>query len=603
MRKDDLFNEDLFTDDLFDDDLADDVRRQIEETANDETGDTYQEPSGWTIITALERVLVLAKDSQLSDKFWSACKSPLSYLTRVLGLTDIQVVFLAILVESGECMSWRQFGRFLRCSRLSIMVHSDELEDLVEKRWFERHQTKRFDSGDEGFALAKGVITALRHNKPFVPEKIDELDIQTFVDKVESHISKNLSDPCAGFEDDEKWLVQLCKANRQLPLCQEVLRFDDDIHIQSLILLMVFDYAQWADSPNEGLRLSDIDRLYPDEFDIDCMKSDLRDGSHVLIRSGYIEHKCDDGVANTEQYTLTRKFKEELLKGYKPSRSKCNNMRKPQDLKNYQGIKAKEMFYNPTEQQQIERLTSLLSQENLPGVQERLASKGMRKGFACLFFGGPGTGKTETVLQIARQTGRDIMQIDIASMRDKYVGESEKNIKAVFMRYREVCRHCEVMPILFFNEADAIFSRRTTIGDTNASVEKMDNAMQNIILQEMEELDGILIATTNLTNNLDDAFERRFLFKVEFQKPSEDVKAKLWRSMLDNDLTDDQAHQLAARYDFSGGQIENIARKCAIDFILSGQNPTFPAIEEFCKHELIKSRDKRLKDRTPIGFQ
>ena len=426
MRKDDLFNEDLFTDDLFDDDLADDIRRQIEETANDETGDTYQEPAGWTIITALERVLVLAKDSQLSDKFWSACKSPLSYLTRVLGLTDIQVVFLAILVESGECMSWRQFGRFLRCSRLSIMVHSDELEDLVEKRWFERHQSKRFDSGDEGFALAKGVITALRHNKPFVPEKIDELDIQTFVDKVESHISKNLSDPCAGFEDDEKWLVQLCKANRQLPLCQEVLRFDDDIHIQSLILLMVFDYAQWADSPNEGLRLSDIDRLYPDEFDIDCMKSDLRDGSHVLIRSGYIEHKCDDGVANTEQYTLTRKFKEELLKGYKPSRSKCNNMRKPQDLKDYQGIKAKEMFYNPTEQQQIERLTSLLSQENLPGVQERLASKGMRKGFACLFFGGPGTGKTETVLQIARQTGRDIMQIDIASMRDKYVGESER---------------------------------------------------------------------------------------------------------------------------------------------------------------------------------
>ena len=108
---------------------------------------------------------------------------------------------------------------------------------------------------------------------------------------------------------------------------------------------------------------------------------------------------------------------------------------------------------------------------------------------------------------------------------------------------------------------------------------------------------------TNLTNNLDDAFERRFLFKVEFQKPGVDVKAKLWRSMLDNDLTDDQAHQLAARYDFSGGQIENIARKCAIDFILSGQNPTFPAIEEFCKHEIIKSRDKRPKDRTPIGFQ
>ena len=587
---------------LFDDDeFSEALSREINDDFGEETSDTYHEPSDWTIITALERVLTQAKDSKLSDEFWRACSNPLAYLTRVLGLSNIQVVFLAIMVETGTSMTWRDFGKYLRCSRLSIMTHSDELEGLVEKRWVELQQSREYGERTEGFTLAKGVIAALRHNKTFVPEKIDDLDIQAFIDKMERHLEKNLNDHNAEFEDDELWLVKLCRANLQLPLCHEVLRFDYDIHIQSLILLMVFDYAQWADSPNEGLQMSAIDHLYPDDFDADCMKSDLRDGSHILIREGYIEHKCDDGVANNEQYTLTRKFKEELLKGYKPSRSKCTNVRKPQDLKNYQGIKAKEMFYNPTEQAQIERLTSLLSQENLPGVQERLASKGMRKGFACLFFGGPGTGKTETVLQIARQTGRDIMQIDIASMRDKYVGESEKNIKGVFIRYRELCRHCEVMPILFFNEADAIFSRRTTIGDRNASVEKMDNAMQNIILQEMEELDGILIATTNLTSNLDDAFERRFLFKVEFQKPGEEVKAKLWRSMLDNDLTDDEVHQLAVRYDFSGGQIENIARKCTIDFILYGQEPTFSTIEEFCKHESIKTRDKRPK--VPIGFQ
>ena len=592
-------NNDLFDDDNF----AEALSREIDDDCSEQTGETYQEPAEWTIITALERVLTLARNSQLSDKFWKASQRPLSYLTEVLGLTDIQVVFLAILVETGECYGWRQFARFLRCSRLSIMVHSEEIEELVEKRWLERHQKREYDEASEGFALANGVISALRHNKPFVPEKIDGLDIQSFIDRLERHIDKNLRSPHADFEDDERWMVQYCSANTHLPLCREVLRRDDCIHMQSLILLLVFDYAQWADSPNEGLQMSAIDHLYPDDFEVDCMKSELRDGSYDLIREGYIEHKCDDGVANPNQYTLTRKFKEELLKGYTPSRTKCTNLKKPQDLKNHQGIKAKDMYYNPSEQAQIERLTSLLSQKNLPGVQERLASKGMRKGFACLFFGGPGTGKTETVLQIARQTGRDIMQIDIASMRDKYVGESEKNIKAVFMRYREVCRQCEVMPILFFNEADAIFSRRTTIGSTNPSVEKMDNAIQNIILQEMEELDGILIATTNLTSNLDDAFERRFLFKVEFKKPDKDVKAKLWRSMLDNDLTDDQARQLAARYDFSGGQIENIARKCTIEFILSGQTPSFLTIEEFCKHETIKVKDKTMSERKTIGFQ
>ena len=587
---------------LFDEDFDDILSREVDDDLNGEAGDEYQEPAEWTIITALERVLDLARNSQLSNKFWKACKSPLSYLTKVLGISDIQVVFLAILVESGESMSWRDISKFLHCTRLSIMAHSDELENLVDKRWFERRQRRGYDDGSEEFVLANGVIAALRHNKAFVPEKIEGLGIQELVEKMERHIDKNIKDRFANFEDDERWLVQLCKANPHLPLCHEVLSFDGNLHVQSLLLMIVYDYAQWADSPNEGLRVSDIDHLYSDEYETDYMLEELRDGSHILMHRGYIEHKCDDGVADTEQYTLTRKFKEELLKGYKPSRSKCNNMKKAQDLKKHQGIKAKDMFYNSTEQAQIEQLTSLLSKENLPGVQERLGRKGLRKGFACLFFGAPGTGKTETVLQIARQTGRDIMQIDIAAMRDKYVGESEKNIKAVFTRYREVCRQSEVMPILFFNEADAIFSRRTTIGNTNASVEKMDNAMQNIILQEMEELDGILIATTNLTNNLDNAFERRFLFKIEYKNPGEEVKVKLWRSMLE-DITEDEAHRLAANFDFSGGQIENIARKCSIEFILSGKEPSFHTIEEFCNHELIKNNPQTKPTRTPIGFQ
>ncbi|MBR5716703.1 MAG: AAA family ATPase [Bacteroidales bacterium] len=581
--------------DLFDDEL-DDALREIDDNY-DKTGDEYEEPAEWTIILALERVLDQAKGSQLSKKFWETCKNPLTYLTNVLGLSKVQVVFLAILVETGEPMAWRDFGKFLHCNRLSIMVHSDELEGLVEKRWVLR-RLKCY--GTEGFSLENGVITALRHNKTYVPEKIDGLDIQTFVEKMERHIDRNMNNSHVYFEDDEKWLVQLCKANPHLPLCHEVLRFKDDLHIQSLLMMFVYDYAQWADSSGEGLRLADIHHFYPDDSDAFDIADDLKSGSHILMREGYIEYKCEDGVANNEQFTLTRKAKEELLRGYTPSRSKCERLTNPRDLKGHQGIKAKEMFYNPTEQAQIERLTSLLSQENLPGVQERLEKRGMRKGFACLFFGGPGTGKTETVLQIARQTGRDIMQIDIAAMRDKFVGESEKNIKAVFTRYRAVCRQSEVMPILFFNEADGIFGRRTAIGGHNPSVEKMDNAMQNIILQEMEELDGILIATTNLTNNLDDAFERRFLFKVEFQKPDVEVKAKLWRSMLD-DITDDDARRLADRYDFSGGQIENIARKCAIEFILSGKEAGFDMVEEFCKHELIKNASK--EERKSIGFK
>ena len=556
-----------------------------------------KELKSWTIITALARVLALANESELSDEFWKNCKKPLDYLTKRLSMTKMQVIVLAILVESGKPLSWRGIGRFLHCSRLSIMVYTEEIEELLKRRWLIRRTVRDTGGHFEGFALSRGVVSALRHNKPFVPEKIDGLDIQEFVNRMESFIDKNTNIRNADFGYVEDWILQLCKANTHLPLCHEMMRFVDDIHVLSLFIMVVYDYAQWAESEHEGLTLSSINDMYPEDYEVDNMRKKLRNGSHPLIRLGYIEHKCEDGIADTTRFMLSRNSREVLLKDYSPSKSKCVMHRSgEQYLKSCTVIKEKEMFYNSNEQEQIERLTSLLSQENLPSIQERLEQEGMRKGFACLFYGAPGTGKTETVLQIARQTSRDIMQIDIAGIRDKFVGESEKNIKAVFRRYREVCKQRNVMPILFFNEADGIFGKRSTTEGNNPSVEKMNNSMQNIILQEMEDLDGILIATTNLTSNLDKAFERRFLYKVEFHKPDTDVKTKIWRSML-KDISADDARQLASHFDFSGGQIENIARKRTVDYILSGKFASLDEIEGYCRAELLGG-----KERKNIGF-
>ena len=556
--------------------------------------DEFKEPDTWTIITALDRILDLAQDSQLSDEFWKSVKNPLAFLNKELGLTNVQIVALAMLIEAGEPMSWKSMGNYLGCSRLSIMVYSEEIEELVTKRWAIHKGVHEIGGFFEGIALVRGVVTALRHNKTFVPEKIDGLNEQQFVDKLERHVERNMNDHNAVFNDDEEWMREFAKANPHLPLCHEVLKFDD-IHVQSLLLLIVVDYAQWEGSDGEGLTFQTIDGLYPEEYDCDFMREGLRDGSHPLIQCGYIEHKCNEGQADTEQYMLTRKAKSELLSAYTPSHSKCRRMR-PDDrfLKSHDAIREKSLFFNTSEQEQIERLTSLLSTETLPSIQKRLEEQGMRKGFACLFYGAPGTGKTETVLQIARQTGRDLMQVDIAGLRDKWVGESEKNIKEVFARYRRLCQNSEVMPILFFNEADAIINKRTE--NVEHSVDKMDNAMQNIILQEIEDLDGILIATTNLTSNLDKAFERRFLYKVEFHKPDTDVKTKIWRSML-KDISADDARQLASHFDFSGGQIENIARKRTVDYILSGKFASLDEIEGYCRAELLGGKERR-----SIGF-
>lgn len=187
------------------------------------------------------------------------------------------------------------------------------------------------------------------------------------------------------------------------------------------------------------------------------------------------------------------------------------------------------------------------------------------------------------------------MQVNISSIKSMWVGESEKNIKRIFTRYRKLVEESEVAPILLFNEADAIIGQR--LEGVNRSVDKMENAIQNIILEELESLQGILIATTNLACNMDKAFERRFLYKVEFAKPSIEAKSSIWRSMIP-ELSETDAKMLAERYDFSGGQIENIARKNVVDMILTGEEMSVERLYEYCNTESHEHTSKHRR----IGF-
>jgi SpoVK/Ycf46/Vps4 family AAA+-type ATPase len=110
--------------------------------------------------------------------------------------------------------------------------------------------------------------------------------------------------------------------------------------------------------------------------------------------------------------------------------------------------------------------------------------------------------------------------------------------------------------------------------------------VQNIILEEMEDFDGILIATTNLTQNMDKAFERRFLYKIEFEKPNEDVRANLWKSILR--ISEDDAKVLAKKYDFTGALIENVFRKKTVNSILYNKSYDLKDIMTLAGEEYIE---------------
>ena len=313
---------------------------------------------------------------------------------------------------------------------------------------------------------------------------------------------------------------------------------------------------------------------------IECLA--YKDRLTSMEKAGLIRLLDDED----KMYVITDEAQEAIVndRPLAPAASSAAPSLECMDIVRSSDIKARTLFYNAKENELVGQLASLLGEEKFSEVQRRLTECGMRKGFSVLFYGSPGTGKTATVYELARQSGRDIFCVDIANIKSKWVGESEKRIKEVFSRYRELCKQCNRTPILLFNEADGIFGKRITV---ERSVDQMNNCIQNIILQEMEKLDGILIATTNLTQNLDPAFERRFIYKIQFNKPDGDVRKNILKSLITG-LSDDDAAFLSASFpSFSGGNIENVARRSTVDYVLTGVRPGLDALTSLCRSEQI----------------
>ena len=146
---------------------------------------------------------------------------------------------------------------------------------------------------------------------------------------------------------------------------------------------------------------------------------------------------------------------------------------------------------------------------------------------------------------------------------------------------------------MLLNEADAILGTR----HSTASTESTNNAIQNIFLDCLEDFEGILFATTNLEKSLDPAFERRFLFKVKFERPAREAQQKIWKAML-KELTPAQTQILAESYDLSGGEIENVLRKLAMMRVIDGNIAIFKTLQSLCENEQMGLKGKML----PIGF-
>ena len=191
--------------------------------------------------------------------------------------------------------------------------------------------------------------------------------------------------------------------------------------------------------------------------------------------------------------------------------------------------------------------------------------KDKRKGIDAriIFYGSPGTGKTMTAVSLAKTLKRPILSFDCSKILSMYVGESEKNVRKIFDDFKILSKKAKVDPILLLNEADQFLSSRSE--GAGSSADKMHNQMQNIFLEQIEKFEGILIATTNLLDNIDKAFSRRFNYKIEFKKPDFKQRIRLWHFMLLEKASYEESFDVEelAKHELTGGQIDLIVRNTA----------------------------------------
>jgi hypothetical protein len=254
------------------------------------------------------------------------------------------------------------------------------------------------------------------------------------------------------------------------------------------------------------------------------------------------------------------------------------------------------LYFTGKEAAQIEIVHQAMQPAALDKLQQALRSANHSPAITVLLHGFPGTGKTASVMQWARASGRAVFRVQVAKIRSMWVGGSERNVQRIFDEYESASREYDLMPILLFNEADALLSKRITI---ERNVDQMHNTMQNILLQAMENFNGILVATTNLVQQLDAAFHRRFLYKIEFAKPDKQVRLKLLRDVFPM-AEHGWLAELDDRFELTGAQIRNLGKRLLLQQLLQDGNIDRASLLQAAGDELTLPGTGRSQS---IGFQ
>ena len=543
-------------------------------------------------LKSLEGISKKAKGSTLSDEFYKSIKSESKGICKFLDCNIQQCAMFSVIVHLSFNNEDAQLGSicdYVECSPYFLLSHMRDFEVLIEKGYiYKSYRNKRSRKVSSELEVVYTIDDKIINC--IIDSKIGSKQTNQKLNPVDFLLEVNLL--VESREDNDEPHTELMRNIRKLadsnPDCLPVkitkqLLFSPEEEVFAYIIC----YAT-IDCDEISLN-SLLNKVFDNERKKVRFKRYIMSEQSKLSKYEFVKF-VSSSMRTDRDMSMTEKGLDYFLGEEKNIFFSDNGKLEDKEMMYPEKILSKQMYYNTSVAQQIDELTSMLKDESYKNIKERLKENNMTTAFTVLFHGYPGTGKTETVLQIARETGRAIYMIDVTKFKTCWFGESEKNLKKLFDKYRNKVKNSTIEPILLFNEADAIFSKRKDVNSSN--VAQTENAIQNIILQEMETLDGILIATTNLTQNFDEAFERRFLYKICFDKPEIDIALQICKTRFP-DIDEQSLKSLIQKYQFTGGQIENIARKYNMTLILKGVKPDIIQLEQYCKEETLHNQQRK----------
>ncbi len=543
------------------------------------------------ILKSIEKIALAFKDSELNEKtkrkILSTVKEETKIVCNFLHCNEEEAWLFSVMFAmsiSGKDTDLDSLTHYLSCNPFFIVGLSPVLDSLVSKRLLIKNTGYDMKVIATRFHVSSYIFNAISLNKN-IPRNNSFDDVYEVIEKVNEMICERERNNVST-EELFNEAIDLIQKESHFPLLKKVI--DQELSEDDTLLLIYLCYS-FANDSNEA----DIERYV--YYVYDSMGSKIRAKKNLFSgQSRLIEEELvcflDDSFYGGRDLALTDKAIEllfaEEMGGI--AKSKTFNPKNCVIIKPDK-IRPAELYFNAQERKQADLLFKLLTEENYQKAVEKFQTMNFPAGITALFYGAPGTGKTQLAYNLARASDRVLMMVDIAAIRDKYVGESEKRIKQIFKTYKQAQDYHELCPILLFNESDALISKRYEVA---SSVDQMNNSMQNILLQELEDFEGILIATSNMNINLDTAFERRFLYKINFGKPEAATRQKIWETKMP-ELSIEEIEQLARDYEFTGGQINNISRKYHLNNILSEEKPDLATLQELCDMEYIGQERKK----------